>query len=176
MPLHLLFLFTLLSLAAGKGHEPKECICPTTETVATPTPIGNPAECPGTVDDPADSCKEIIDCNPSASSGNYWITNGKDSHLMYCYMEANKCGVRGVMRVAHIDMRNSSETCPSPLTEHKLDSERRLCSSTNTTRTTCDSVVFPTHGFRYDHVCGRAVGFSFHHPCGFWYSPIYNHQ
>ena len=170
MPLLLFFALSLLSLTAGKYHAAKECICPTLATEVTPTPDNSPTECPGdTKDDPADSCKAIIDCNPSAPSGYYWISNGVNSYLMYCYMEADKCGMKGVMRVAHIDMKNPSVNCPPPLTEHKPDSGRRLCASTNTTRTTCDSVIFPTHRFRYHHVCGRAVGFSFHHPCGFWY-------
>ena len=36
---------------------------------------------------------------------------------VYWCMETDKCGVRGVMRVAHIDMRVSS-----PLTQYHLDS------------------------------------------------------
>ena len=148
-------------------------------TVVTPSPTSMPNDtmpCPDgdTVDNPADSCRAILDCNPSAPSGYYWISNGsgvlpENSTSVYCYMEADKCGVRGVMRVANIDMRNTSVNCPAPLTQYELDSGRRLCASTNTTPTTCDSVIFPTHHFSYSHVCGRAVGFSFHHPCGFWY-------
>ena len=43
-------------------------------------------------------------------------------------MEADKCGVRGVMRAAHIDMRNTSVNCPAPLTQNQLDSgERVMC-------------------------------------------------
>ena len=71
--------------------------------------------------------------------------------------------------MAHIDMKDTAVNCPKPLTQYNLDSGRRLCGSANLTRTTCDSVIFPTHGFNYQHVCGRAVGFSYHHPCGFWY-------
>ena len=50
---------------------------------------------------------------------------------MYCYMEADKCGVRGVMRVGHIDMRISSVNCPAPLTQNQLDSgESNACTKT----------------------------------------------
>ena len=43
-------------------------------------------------------------------------------------MEAERCGVRGVMRVAHIDMRNTSVNCTTPLTQYALDSgERVMC-------------------------------------------------
>ena len=97
---------------------------------------------------------QILDCNPFAPSGYYWITNGARPqlripiHYVYCYMEADKCGVRGVMRVAHIDMRNTSVNCPAPLTQYQLDSGERVCGSTNTGRTSCDFVIFPTHHLR----------------------------
>ena len=67
-------------------------------------------------DRPANSCHFILDYNPSASSGYYWITNGTQPHLMYCYMEADKSSVKGVMRVAHINMRSTSVNCPAPHT------------------------------------------------------------
>ena len=172
----LLLIFSLLSLVTGKGHEirtrlntTKECSCPHQHdklgSVAAP-------DCPGSSNStPAASCASIIACNPSAPSGYYWISSGSYppvANRMYCYMEADKCGVKGVMRVAYIDMKDTAVNCPKPLTPYNLDSGRRLCGSANLTRTTCDSVIFPTHGFNYQHVCGKAVGFSYHHPCGFW--------
>ena len=71
----------------------------------------------------------------------------------------------GVMRVAHIDMRNTFVNCPTPLTQYELDSGKRMCGSTNSLSATCDSVIFPTHHFSYQHVCGKAAGFSYYHPC-----------
>ena len=128
------------------------------------------ASCPGwSADRPATSCRSILDCNPSIPSGYYWITNGTRPHAMYCYMEADMCGVRGVMRVAHIDMRISSVNCPAPLTQYQLNSGERVCGSTNTAGQSCDSVIFPTHHLSYQYVCGRAAGFSYHHPCAFFY-------
>ncbi len=132
--------------------------------------------CPGSsANRPATSCGSILDCNPFVPSGYYWITNGARPqlripiHYVYCYMEADKCGVRGVMRVAHIDMRNTSVNCPTPLTQYQLDSGERMCGSTTTTHMSCDSVIFPTHYLSYQHVCGRATGFSYYHPCAFNY-------
>ena len=128
------------------------------------------ASCPGwSIDRPATSCHSILDCNPSIPSGYYWITNGARPHIMYCYMEADKCGMRGVMRVAHIDMRISSVNCPAPLTQYQLDSGERVCGSTNSASQSCDSVIFPTHHISYQYVCGRAAGFSYHDPCAFYY-------
>ena len=44
-------------------------------------------------------------------------------------MEADKCGVGGVMRVAHIDMKNTFVNCPAPLTQYELDLGERMCGS-----------------------------------------------
>ena len=44
-----------------------------------------------------------------------------------------------------------------------------MCGSTSPLSTTCDSVIFPTHHFSYQHVCGKAAGFSYYHPCAFYY-------
>ena len=135
--------------------------------------------CPGSsANRPATSCGSILDCNPLAPSGYYWITNGARPqlripiHYVYCYMEADKCGVRGVMRVAHIDMRNTSVNCPAPLTQYQLDSGERVCGSTNTAGQSCDSDIFPTHHLSYQYVCGRAAGLSYFHPCAFYYYKI----
>ena len=154
-------------------------------TNMTPTPTVDPQpsvrpttqpNCPRiTANKPATSCRAILDCDPSAPSGYYWIysrlppQNRRSVHHMYCYMEADKCGVRGVMRVAHIDLRNASINCPAPLIQYQLDSGKRVCGSTKIPTRTCDSVVFHTHHFSYQHVCGRAVGFSYFHPCAFYY-------
>ena len=119
----------------------------------------------GSEDRPVAFCHFILDCNPSAPSGYYWITNGTQPHTMYCYMEADKCGVRGVMRVAHIDMRNTSVNCPAPLTQYQLDSGERVCGSTNTAVLSSDSVTFPIHHLNYQHTCGSAAGFIFHGLC-----------
>ena len=147
---------------------------PVRSTPLSTTPPPDTSVCPGTtVSNPSTSCRAILDCNPSAPSGYYWLftivplQNRSSINHVYCYMEADKCGVRGVMRVAHIDMRNPSVNCPAPLTQYQLDSGERLCGSTKTARMTCDSVVFPTHHFSYKHVCGRAVGFSYYRPCAF---------
>ena len=43
--------------------------------------------------------------------------------------EADKCGMRGVMRVAHIDMRNTSVNCPAPLTQYQLGLEESNAST-----------------------------------------------
>ena len=151
------------------NNEPVRVVVECTSTT------GGTTQCPGgTADNPAVSCRAVLDCNPSAPSGYYWIGNGsgvppENSTFVYCYMEADKCGVRGVMRVAHIDMKNTSVNCPSLLTQYQLETGERVCGSTNPAGQTCDSVIFPTHRFSYRRVCGKAVGFAYGSPCSFWY-------
>ena len=143
------------------------------EVIGPPQPIGgvfSPTSCTVglTEDNPASSCRDILACNSSASSQNYWIrTRSNVPRSMYCYMDADKCGVRGMMRVVNIDMTNPGGTCPSPLTNYTAN-RRELCGGDDTTYKTCSSVTFPTFNYEYTHVCGRAVGFSFHHPCAFY--------
>ena len=72
----------------------------------------------------------------------------------------------------HIDMRISSVNYPAPLTQYQLDSGERVCGSTNTAQMSCDSVIFPTHHFSYHYVSGKAAGFSYFHPCAFYYYKI----
>ena len=66
---------------------------------------------------PTKSCKAIYDANSDAESGYYWIKNSSGSAVqVYCKMDANCTGYTGGwMRVAYIDMRNSSHQCPSGL-------------------------------------------------------------
>ena len=137
----------------------------------SPQPTGQPQPCSLGLseDNPASSCADILQCNPEATSQDYWIQTTNGSRLMYCHMEEDQCGVRGVMRVVNINMTNPEETCPSPLTLYTAN-YKRLCGSTNPSGQTCSSVTFPTFNYQYSHVCGRAVGFSYYHPCAFRYS------
>ena len=72
----------------------------------------------------------------------HYIYTESNIHV-YWYMEADTCGVRGVMRMAHIDMRISSVNCPAPLTQYQLDSGESNV-STKTELETCD---LPYHHF-----------------------------
>ena len=148
----------------------------TLKLTSTPTPSPQPTSQtpPCTVglteDNPAFSCRDILACNLNASSQNYWIqAESNVSESMYCYMEADKCGVRGMMRVVNIDMTNPGGTCPSPLKLYTAKT-KRFCGGSNPHGQTCSSVTFPTFNYQYTHVCGRAVGFSYHRPCAFVYS------
>ena len=68
------------------------------------------------------------------------------------------------MRVASINMTDSSSTCPSGL--KSLTSPRRLCAK-NTDGAGCSSVVFPLKGIEYSQVCGKVVGYQDKSPDAF---------
>ena len=76
---------------------------------------------------PATSCKEIHGCDPTAPSGYYWVNTTTGPLQVYCQMETNNCGdiTGGWTRVAHINMSEPQQTCPSPL--RTLTTPQRMC-------------------------------------------------
>ena len=113
---------------------------------------------------PASSCSEIFDVLEQPPSGYYWIrgTNNAAKH-MYCDMERSCKGVAGGwMRLASIDMTDTSSNCPSGL--RTLTSPRRL-GAKNIDGAGCSSVVFPVQGVQYSRVCGKIIGYQMN---AFW--------
>ena len=104
---------------------------PTATATATPPPT--PQEI-FTESNSAASCKAIYDAYSVAQSDYYWIKTSSGSPVrMYCKMDANYTGYTGGwMRVAHIDMRNSSHQCPSGLSLlTRSTNPRRVCDITH---------------------------------------------
>ena len=136
---------------------------------STPSPTPNPAaQCKGTSDDPATSCKEIHDCNPTAPSGYYWVNTTTGPLQVYCQMQTNNCGniTGGWMRAAYIDMTNVNNTCPQGLT-YTVASSTRMCTRSHSGNYGCSSVTFPTHRVPYTKVCGRARGYQYYSTLSF---------
>ena len=133
----------------------------------TPQPNGT------TVDNPATSCKEIHDFNPTAPSGYYWVNTTTGPLQVYCQMDTNNCGdiTAGWMRAAYIDMTDVSNTCPQGL-NYTVESSTRMCTRSDTSWRSCSSVTYPTHGVSYTKVCGRARGYQFRYTPAFY---GYNH-
>ncbi len=110
----------------------------------------------GSKDKPANSCKDLHKSNPKASSGYYWIKQSSGSPVrVYCSMSGT-CGneTGGWMRVANIDMRNTSQSCPRGLT--LLTSPKRVCDITSDG---CVSNTFSVQGFQYNKVCGKIIAY-----------------
>ena len=58
------------------------------------------------------------------------------------------------MRVANIDMTNTSQNCPRGLS--LISSQKRVCDFTSDG---CVSNDFDIHGVQYSHICGRVIGY-----------------
>ena len=117
--------------------------------------------CPGSsLDDPATSCRQILNCNLSSSSGYYWIKSS-DSNITHMYCSMNRvCGgvSGGWMRVAELDMRNNSHRCPSGLME-RVHSDKRLCSKNidDDIHGGCSHTVFKVNDINYDECVVRLL-------------------
>ena len=116
---------------------------------------------------PATSCKEIKELIPTAPSDYYWLRGtGDSSARMYCDMSRSCGGITGGwMRVARLNMTNSSHTCPAGL--KLLTTPKRLCAK-NTDGGGCSSATFNLHGIQYTHVCGKIISYQQGSPDAFW--------
>ena len=107
---------------------------------------------------PAASCADILNRNASSPSGYYWIGTQRDSSREYCNMTLSCGGVNGGwMRVAELDMTNSSHQCPSDLRQ-RTDLGKHSC-GINSNSGTCSSVTFPINSSGYSKVCGKIIAY-----------------
>ena len=106
---------------------------------------------------PAPSCKVIYQHNRKAPSGYYWISTDLGPQRLYCEMNTTRCGntTGGWTRVAHIDMKEPQQTCPSPL--RTLTSPKRMCAGQ--TAAGCTSVRYSSQGLNFTQVCGQTIGY-----------------
>ena len=106
------------------------------------------------------SCADIKANDPSSKSGYYDITNKNGTiESVYCYMEELLCNsTEGWTRVAHLDMRDSSESCPSGF---KLYSSNgvRACGRPTSNKGSCVGTVFTSNDIEYTEVCGKVIGY-----------------
>ena len=113
---------------------------------------------------PVASCAALP---PSSPSGYYWVRASNGSSVSaYCDMTRSCGGVTGGwMRVAELDMTNSSHQCPSGLME-RIFSGKRTCVRNESTGG-CSSINFITLGVEYSNVCGRVIGYQYGTPEAF---------
>ena len=122
---------------------------------------------------PATSCKAIYTAYPNAESDYYWINATSGSAVrVYCKMDADCTGYTGGwMRVAYIDMRNSSHQCPSGLSLLTRSSNpRRVCDRIIRNFTTCASNRYSVHGLSYSHVYGKVIAYQSGYPIAFYFN------
>ena len=114
---------------------------------------------------PAKSCREILQCNPSAQSGYYWLKSAtNESRNVYCAMDTTYCNITGGwMRLAYFNMSEQGASCPTSL--RQINTPTKLCG--RHTAPGCSGVTFPTDGIRYSKVCGQARGYAVNSPDAF---------
>ena len=69
------------------------------------------------------------------------------------------CGGSEWTRVAHLNMFDPNQQCPSNWT--LTSTPVRGCGRSSTRRGTCDSVLYPVNGRNYSSVCGRVNAYQF---------------
>ena len=115
---------------------------------------------------PAASCAALP---PSSPSGYYWVSNSNDSSsLVYvpCHVVHSLEGAW--MRVAFLDMINSSHQCPSGFMERNDSPNIRTCVRNEVSRARgCSSVKLSTANIQYSTVCGRITAYQVGSPGDF---------
>ncbi len=114
---------------------------------------------------PASSCAAL---SPFSPSGYYWVRASNGSAVrVYCNMTLT-CGniTGGWMRVAELDMTNSSHQCPSGLMERN-DSNIRTCVR-DSESAGCSSIPISTYDIPYSKVCGRIIAYQYGNPDAFF--------
>ena len=67
------------------------------------------------------------------------------------------------MRVAHLDMTDTNQRCPSGF--RLITSPKRTC---GTPGRRCVSTTFPLNGVKYSRVCGKIIGYQYASVDAFW--------
>ena len=110
---------------------------------------------------PSASCSVIHFLNPFLPSDYYWIRSSNGLAVrVYCHMTGSCGGLTGGWRrIANLDFSNQSIPCPTGLKE-RGDSGIRTCGIAAITPT-CASVMLPSDGIFYNHICGMVSAYQF---------------
>ena len=105
------------------------------------------------------SCEEIKRRCPYCLSGYYIVADCHGhAHHVYCYMEELCNSTGGWMRVAYLNMTDSSEKCPEGF---RLYNENgvRACGRPVSSGGSCVGITFPSGNIEYSQVCGKVIGY-----------------
>ena len=113
---------------------------------------------------PASSCSKILDVDPNSPSGLYWLRAGNGSAIrVFCDMTRTCGGVTGGwMKVAELDMTDTSNQCPHGLRQ-AIHDMKRLCTR-NSDSGGCSSVHYKINGIGYNEVCGKIIAYQYGTP------------
>ena len=76
------------------------------------------------------------------------------------------CGAGEWHRVAHLNMSDPTESCPSTWVEYTSDGIR-ACTRATSPGGSCSGTVYPLNNHLYSKVCGRVIGYQFGSPDAF---------
>ena len=79
------------------------------------------------------------------------------SYILSQLIVVPQCGDGLWKRIAHLNMSDSTQECPSNWTE--ISSPVRTCGRPTSSGPSCPAVFFSTGSLQYSRVCGRAIGF-----------------
>ena len=116
---------------------------------------------PGGKRNPLTSCKDLP---PDSESGEYWIKSDRCSDPVKAYCDvSSRCNssTGGWMRVANLDMTDSSQQCPDGFRLVSRSTVPRRTCGRSLSRGGCQSVVFPVNGVEYSKVCGRVKAYQY---------------
>ena len=101
---------------------------------------------------------------PSLSPSGYYLispSSGSGPVSVYCDMDRTCGGVTGGwMRVAKLDMTDSSQNCTNGLVQRNFNSSLRLCARPEIAEG-CTSLNFTANDVPYSKVCGRVRGYQY---------------
>ena len=107
------------------------------------------------------SCEEIKANWPDSSSDHY--SNGHTRYV-YCHMEELCDSKGGWMRVAYLNMSDSTEECPPGFRLYDENGVRACGRPESSPAGYCQSVKFPSYSISYSQVCGRVTGYQYASP------------
>ena len=113
------------------------------------------------------TCKDVLRCNPSASSGYYQIQAINGSAVqVYCDMEGTNCGGEGGWTVVgHINVTDPSSQCTAGFRVETANGKSFCIRDTNAGG--CRAMIFETFGHAYSQVCGYIQGYAYYSPSAF---------
>ena len=112
------------------------------------------------------SCEEIKSRCPDCLSGYYIIADNRSIlRHVYCYMEELCNCTGGWTRVAYLNMKDSSETCPDEFRLHNEDGVR-ACGRPVSSGGSCAGITFSSGNIEYSQVCGKVIGYQVGWPDG----------
>jgi hypothetical protein len=120
---------------------------------------------------PVSSCAALYNDLWSSPSGYYWVRASDCSAVrVYCDMTRSCGGITGGwMRVAELDMTNSSHQCPSGFRQ-RTNSNRNTCVRTSESNG-CHQVTISTHNVSYSKTCGQIIAYQVGSTDAFYRTP-----